>query len=43
MLVRLRLCNGLQGLALEWHANLAQSTVGRLVWHLCMFTHLTIL
>jgi len=25
MLGRLRSCNGLQGLALEWHVNLAQS------------------
>ena len=34
---------GLQGLALEWHVNLAQPTVGRLAWPLCMFTHLAIL
>ena len=27
MLVRPRSCNGLQGLALEWHVNLTQSTV----------------
>ena len=33
---------GLQGLALEWHVNLAQPTVGRLAWPLCMFTHLAI-
>jgi hypothetical protein len=39
---RLFLFPGLQAW-LEWHVNLAQSTVGRLAWPLCMLTHLTIL
>jgi hypothetical protein len=39
MLVRLRSCNGLQGLALEWHVNLAQSSTS--VGSRGMFTHLT--